>query len=191
MQPTAGFHCLLDRKRLVLRQTSSQHFLEQGNCSFRGCMFSPVQPEEMAFALILFVSAASGQLSAGRKPLTVENMQAGRTLFLALSFHNPQVIRQVEIEETLATPLFTAFLIVWEHYKADPGQASLGARLLGFYYLMTESRGAALDKWVSPSPAGESLVELDPHVIETLATISLEDSGRLNTEKYLSALRSR
>lgn len=153
-------------------------------------MFSPVQPEEMAFALTLFVSAASGQISAGRKPLTIENMQKGRNLFLSLSFHNPQAIRKIEIEEALSSPLFAAFLLVWEHYKADPVQASLGARLLGFYYLMTESRGAALESWVSPSPAGEALVDLDPRVVEILATISLQDSGRLDTQKLLSALHS-
>lgn len=71
------------------------------------------------------------------------------------------------MEEAYASPLFSAFLLVWEHYKAYPGQASLGARLLGFYHLMTESRGATLEGWVSPSPAGEALVDLDPEVLNS------------------------
>ena len=152
-------------------------------------MFSPVQPEEMAFALTLFVSAASGQLSAGRKPLTIENMREGQKLFLSFAFHDPRVAQSSEIDEVLSGPLFAAFLLVWEHYKADPGQASLGARLLGFYYLMTETRGAALEDWVSPSASEEALVELHPQVVETLATMRLQASGRLDREAFLGALR--
>lgn len=94
------------------------------------------------------------------------------------------------VEETLASPLFTAFLLVWEHYKADPVQASLGARLLGFFHLMVESRGTAVESWVAPSPAEESLVDLDSQVVQTLATMRLGDNGRLNTEQFFSALRS-
>lgn len=81
-------------------------------------MFQPVQVEEMAFAMTLFVTAASGQLSSGQKPLTVKNREDGVRLFLKLSGEAAEG-QKLELESTLDSDLFRAFLIVWEHYRND------------------------------------------------------------------------
>lgn len=45
-------------------------------------MFRPVEAEEMALAMTLFVSAANGQISSGRRPPTPQNRHEGQRLFV-------------------------------------------------------------------------------------------------------------
>ena len=143
----------------------------------------------MAFAMTLFVSAASGQLHSGRKPLTVKNRAEGVKLFKGLASVAASARNVEQDEDALDSDLFRAFTIVWEHYRNDRVQASIGARLLGFYHLMVRSRGKALEAWVEPSPHTEELVELHPSVIETIAKVELTSDGLLNEARFLSDLR--
>ena len=99
----------------------------------------------MAFAMTLLVSAASVQLHSGRKPLTVKNREEGIKLFKSLTSVAALARNAEEFEHTLDSDLFRAFIIVWEHYRNDSFQASIGARLLGFYQLMIRSRGKVLE----------------------------------------------
>ncbi len=151
-------------------------------------MFPAVQAEEMAFAMTLFVSAASGQISIGREPLTLQNRHEGQRLFISLSSPTAEAKTKEEVEAALETALFRAFLIVWEHYRGDKSQASIAARTLGFYYLMGRSRGAALDRWVSSSP--DETVALPPVVVEGIARVDLPRDGRLDEQAFLRTLEA-
>ncbi len=151
-------------------------------------VFEAVQVEEMAFAMTLFVSAASGQISSGRKPLAVKNRKEGVELFLGV-LSGPAGKRSLaEFDTLLESDLFRSFLIVWEHYRDDAVQASIGARLLGFYDLMVRTRGKVLEAWVEPFATTEEMVTLHPQVIETIASVVLTVEGRLDEERFLTEL---
>ncbi len=72
-------------------------------------MFPPVQAEEMAFAMTLFVSAANGQISAGRKSLTLHNRHEGQDLFLKLSSDVTAITEPEQAKAALQTRLYQAF----------------------------------------------------------------------------------
>ena len=148
-------------------------------------MFHPVQAEEMAFAITLFVNAGTGQISAGQKPLTIRNRKDGVKLFLTLSSPASGPLSREQGEAAVQSELFQAFLIVWEHYRSDTSQVSIAARLLGFFHLMTRTRGKALETWVEPSVTTDEVVILHPAVIETLASTGLLRNGRLDEVKFL------
>lgn len=153
-------------------------------------MYPPVQVEEMAFAMTLFVSAANGQISIGRRPLTVQNQHEGQTLFLRLSSNSAPPIDAEELAAALRTRLYEAFLIIWEHYRSEEQQASIGARVLGFYYLMARSRGEALTRWLMPSSQSDETVGLHPAVVQTVATFELQQDGRLDETRFLQTVES-
>ena len=172
-------------------------------------MFFAVQPDEMAFALTLFMGAAEGRISTDGKPLSTDQNIESRQFFLNLSTSRPALDgksesagRAEEDEQTkgseeaddsdgtLRTPLFQSFLVLWEHYRGDPSQHSLCARTLGFYYAMTRSRGAVLEPWVSPSEHTEVVVELSPAVIGGLAKASLGPEGQLATRDLIAAVEA-
>ena len=153
-------------------------------------MFPPVQAEEMAFAMTLFVSAANGQIFAGRKLLTLQNRHEGQDLFLRLSSDGAVTIDPVQASAALQTRLYQAFLIVWEHYRGEEQQASIAARVLGFYYLMGRSRGAALERWSKPSIDSEETVGLHPAVVVSIATLALQQDGRLDEAKLVRAIEA-
>lgn len=153
-------------------------------------MYPPVEVEEMAFAMTLFVSAANGQISIGRKPLTIQNKHEGQRLFIRLSSDTAPLMDAEELAAALRTRLYEAFLIIWEHYRNEKQQASIGARVLGFYYLMARSRGAALNRWLMPSSQSEEIVGLHPAVVQAVATLELQQDGRLDEVKFLRTVES-
>jgi hypothetical protein len=153
-------------------------------------MFPPVEAEEMAFAMTLFVSAANGQISIGRKALTIQNRHEGQRLFLNLSSGIVPTTDPEEITHALQTRLYQAFLIIWEHYRGEEQQASIGARVLGFYYLMARSRGQALDRWVRPISQSDESVSLHPAIVETVAVLELQQDGRLDEVTFLRTVES-
>lgn len=169
-------------------------------------MFFAVQPEEMAFALTLFMGAAEGRISTGGRPLSTDQNTESQRFFLELSASRPALNEKAEKAEkaeeakgteedgdgdgTLRTPLFQSFLVLWEHYRGDPSQHSLCARTLGFYYAMTRSRGAVLEPWVSPSPHSEVTVELSSAVIGGLAKASLGPEGQLAVRDLTAAVEA-
>ena len=150
-------------------------------------MFGPVPSDEMAFAMTLFVSAVHGQISAGSKPLTPTSMQEAERLFLSLATTTLEDKKSEEVEAALGTPLFRAYMVVWNHYRNDGTEKSISARLLGFYYLMARSRGTALDRWTEPASSDQAVL-LHPAVVETLAGVALQSDGRLDPELFLEEL---
>ena len=143
----------------------------------------------MAFAMTLFVSAASGQLSTGQRPLTVQNRKQGVRLFASLSGVTDRTGSKDPLEQELDSDLFRAFLIVWEHYRDDAYQASIAARLLGFYRLMTTTRGEALEAWTQTSSTTDETVTLHPRVVEVIAAVPLTREGKLDEARFLNELK--
>ena len=153
-------------------------------------MFYAVRAEEMAFAMTLFVNAATGQISSGNNPITARNRHEGEALFLTLTLTASEVANPEAREKALGTPLFRAFLIVWAHYGNDELRASIGARLLGFYQLMTRTHGKIVEAWVERIPTTEETVALHPAIVDTIASIPLSGDGTLNEATFVQELES-
>lgn len=134
--------------------------------------FVPIPPEEMGFALSLFVAAANGQIAIDAYVRSSRNSPERDQIFR--SFGAP-VTTSVQVEH-LRT-LEATFSCLWRHYQGDDRQTSICARVLSFYCLMERTKGLIMARWVTMCPESPEAVLLHPAVIEVLACISLgEDS---------------
>jgi PAS domain-containing protein len=146
-------------------------------------MFPSIAPEEIAFAMTLFVGAANGQAQALRRPVEQADEQSGERFFL--NFAAPShASRAAAIE----SPLFRAFRAVWLEYRWDERRESIAARVLGFCFLMERTRGAILHPVQLEPVLPESLVVLHPAVIEAVSAVALSPKGVLSMAAFVSAL---
>jgi hypothetical protein len=141
--------------------------------------FEAVEPEEMAFAMTLFMGVASGQMASGLRD-TNEPSSHGDCLWVLgkLSYGlgsgeggGASTGRQRTLEE--------AFASLWHHYAADERRLDLCARVLGFYFLAQKNGGRILERWVSDSPDVPENVVLHPALVEALAVVPLTENGAL------------
>jgi hypothetical protein len=86
-----------------------------------------------------------------------------------------------------------AFTVVWQHYQGDARQRSICARVLGFYYLMQQTDGKAVERWFPPAASalagqtrqiGEETIVLNPVVVQALAIAPLAAGGILTQELF-------
>lgn len=153
--------------------------------------FGPVAGAEMAFALSLFVGAASGELAGpGAGTISATSRQECDRLLWALSRRQGGLLRAGVAQQYLSS-LDAAFRGVWRYYEGDEQQASVCARVLGFYYLMEHSEGAVVERWVSACEGSEEVVVLHPVVVETLASIPLSTCGALAEDRFVCELEAR
>lgn len=150
------------------------------------CETSPKYPsiaaDEIGFAIAVFVSAANGRkslrIASSTKP---ERNSAKKCLkvFAGLSAHSPfspPLDRPVVSHEN---SLEAAFLQLWQQYHGDKRQASICARVLGFYYIMEQTEGAAVERWMSPCPENSDVVVLHSEVIRAIAEVPLSEEGHM------------
>lgn len=136
------------------------------------------------------MSAANGQISVGRKELTIQNRHGGQRLFIGLSSGTTQTSSSEDLAAALETRLYKAFLIIWEHNRGEEQQASISARVLGFYYLMARSRATALHQWIEPSSQSDDTVDLHPAIIQAIAASELQQDGRFDEATFLRSVES-
>ena len=146
-------------------------------------MFSAVAPEEIAFAMTLFVGAADGQVTPLRSPAERADEQSGERFFLDLA--GPVSGTRAEVLQNL---LFRAFRTVWLEYRLDDRRESIAARVLGFSFLMERTRGAILRPVQVEPVLPETLVVLHPAVIEAVSAVELSAAGVLSLVAFTSAL---
>ena len=137
--------------------------------------------DEMSFALALFVGAARGRVTppetVSSEFALVERPAARSDLPLADEQQNPPGSAEPPHDEN---PLVCAVSLVWHHYEGDTRRQAICSRLVAFYSLMVRTRGAVLDRGVTPSEDDPATVLLDPAVVGTVATAPLNESGQFN-----------
>jgi hypothetical protein len=147
--------------------------------------FPPVCPNELGFALTLFVAAANRQI---RSPhLDSPTLHECEQIFLQLSAHHQAPKCQVNPAAREAD-LQSAFFVLWDLYQGHPLQRSICARVLGFYFLMERTRGEALQEWIDVCPDRPEAVSLHPAVVEALAIVPLDQTGSLDQQLYLTVI---
>ncbi len=151
-------------------------------------MFPAVLPNELAFAMTLFVATANGRNHPSQKP-PPDQAQA-ESLFLDLIYPAHAPVTPADRVTALRTPLFRIFLTLWSGYHAHPHRDSLCARVLGFHFLMERTKGALLAPWLTQQPRQDPHVLLDPIVIDALAAVPLTASGVLQQSVFLIALEA-
>ena len=158
-------------------------------------MLEAVLPDEVAFALTLFVAAAEGRVVIGNPPASAaqkRERQQAEQRFHALAATPQAVLSSTQPPTSPAspstdTPLFRAFLALWLHYQGHPTRDSLTARVLGFYFLTERSRGTILTDWATPS-ASERSIDLHPAVVETIATVPLDSNDLMDAEAFVAQI---
>lgn len=158
------------------------------NDSFRWDL-GPVPADEIAFAMSLFVAAAQRKILPTTRPTTEAQLligQEAQRVFVTLVPSKP--VPFPKAAEFQGSSLSEAFLTVWQHYAGDDRQASICARVLGFHLLMERTEGAAVGRWLTPSPSDPEAVLLHPAVIEAVASVPLLDEGRLPEELFIQTV---
>ena len=134
--------------------------------------FAPVAADELAFAMAVFVSSANGQnpfRHTASPPLERSSARKCRKAFATLSAHQADPNSADRPEVAHETTLEAAFLQLWQHYHGDKRQTSICARVLGFYYIMEQTSGAAMDRWVLPCAENPDVVMLQGPVVQAIA----------------------
>jgi hypothetical protein len=154
--------------------------------------FAPIPPDEMGFAMALFVSASSGRLSPDASDSTPRKPNHScEHLFMRLMCSDDLVAtspKPIVIKNDLA--LYSVFRVLWENYEGDERQASVCARVLAFHFLMERTSGAAVEDWLTRCPAGPESVMLDCVVVEALARICLLKDGLLDHDHFQNEVES-
>jgi hypothetical protein len=151
--------------------------------------FDPIPPDEMGFAMALFVNAANGRLSSSghfRSSPPSPNLVCEQ-LFLRLLFSDDLVAtspKPIVLKDDVN--LYSVFRTLWERYEDDDRQVSVCARVLAFHFMMERTAGGAVAAWINPCPSGPEAVFLDPAVVEALAGICLLKDGLLSEDHFLN-----
>ena len=141
--------------------------------------------------MALFFAAAQRKLLPKRKPTTEAELavgQEGERVFVALVPPLPAPFPKTA--ELRGSTLSEAFLTLWQHYSNDERQASICARVLGFYLLTERTEGAVLRPWAVPNPTDPETVLLHPALIEGLAAVPLLADGQLPEDLFLEIVAS-
>jgi hypothetical protein len=148
----------------------------------------PVDPDELAYALTIFVGAANRTLQFSVS-IDDESQKKCRCLFEALMMDNdPVTIFAKPIDETQRS-LPAAFGILWNNYETDHLQSSICARGLGFYLLMERTEGRFLATYVELCPESPETVLLDLAVVRGLASVSLLPEGHLPEFAFMDEIK--
>ena len=153
--------------------------------------FPPVPPDELAFAIAFFVSAARRQVAApertGQSPRSGSQAEGAKFFTRLLAGQSPA--RQVAGKAVdLETSLDAASGRLWEQYRQSDLRYSLCARVLGLYFLMERTGGEALAGWMAPCVEDPTSVVLDPAVVEALAVVPLLQDGQLPDSRFVELI---
>lgn len=175
---------------LVVIKTSSNCVVSPHEALI-GYDFSPVDVDELGFALTLFVAAANRKLAlrkADGSTLQKTSLLECQQLFVELSADADATTGTGRAAHASETTLPVAFAALWQHYRFDGFRHSICARVLGFYYLMEQTGGRAIDGYLELSPTGPEAVLLHPAVVEGLANVSLNLDGLLSASLLRAAI---
>lgn len=146
-------------------------------------------PDEIAYAVAVFVSAANETLSLGRRSsLTSRAKRECEDVFFALYCAAPS--QDFDEEGTQGASLYKSFRTLWEQYEGDAGQRSVCARVLAFYFLMERTRGTVVQEWIRLCPETPEAVVLDDAVIAAIGIVALGERGSLPEDLFISTVKA-
>jgi hypothetical protein len=178
---------MLDLQLLLLSDSESHDQKARSRGVPVQVAFPPVCPDELGFALTLFVAAANRQLRAPQiEPAALRECQH---IFLQLAARHETPKRKLG-PAAKESGLQSAFCVLWDLHQGHPLQRSICARVLGFYFLMERTRGEALQEWIDVCPERPEAVSLHPAVVEALAILPFDQTGGLNQHLYLQTIAS-
>lgn len=155
--------------------------------------YPSIAADEIGFAIAVFVSAANGRKSLRIASSTTPERNSAkncRKVFAGLSAHcafpTPPDRPVVSHESSLEA----AFLQLWQQYHGDERQASICARVLGFYYIMEQTKGAAVERWMSRCPEHSDVVMLHSEVIRAIAEVPLSQDGHMADSLLIATVES-
>ena len=176
-------HNLYARKAVVTDTFPLPSTLDQDNG------FQTVSPDELAFALSVFVAAANGQIApTAESPDFNEGacLNESQRVFLLAELQRDSPPVSLLLSRPSERSLEATFSVLWHHYDGQESQMSICARVLGFHHLTLRHAGAYLNRWVSACAGNPEAVELHPAIIEALAVVPLSESGRFLPESFLA-----
>ena len=144
--------------------------------------FAAVPPEEMGFALTLFVEAANSHISV--PPTSGDVEDACDLLFDTLCADLRPAPSDGPFLAGQGASLNDAFRVLCSSYAEDPLQVSICARVLAFHLLMERTAGAFIAGWVRTIPESPQFVILHPAVIETMASVRLPGTVLLSEHSF-------
>jgi hypothetical protein len=153
----------------------------------RGEVFVPVNPDELGFALTLFVAVANKRIPY-RSLLDCDSLAECKQIFRSLSGNHrpPPKLRATDSDRE--SSLQVAFVALWQHTQHQLLQRSLCTRVLAFYLLMERTGGELLQDWMELCPDQPESVALDPAVINALAFVPLNQLGSLDPTLFLDTI---
>jgi hypothetical protein len=178
-----------DRQHSLLENDRSQKPLYRRS----DVSFCEVPVNEMAHALTYFVDAANMELRSSLIPRTKGRrirLSECERFFIKLSVCNISERVPAQTASANEEGLFRSFVTLWNHYEGYGLRRSICARVLGFYYLMERTGGWPLQGWMELSRDRPEAVLLDLAVVDGLASVQLEFSGRLSQALLLARIES-
>ena len=156
--------------------------------SIQSGLFFPIdQVDEVAFAMSLFVGAASRKIPAfSAEPTQLPTCECG-TVFRVLS-ERIQSATDLPVKTPGEATLETAFMALWSHYAGDKRRPSICARVLGFHTLMVMTEGTLIEPWLTYAEATPEVVTLHPAVVEAVALTPLGKTGLMTVPEFLNTL---
>jgi hypothetical protein len=152
-----------------------------------GPFFPIVQVDEIAFAMSLFVNAASLKIP---KPLiqasSLPTTECGQVFRMLTGMMPPTSSSDLAEGES---SLEYAFMALWTHYRGDVRQKSICARVLGFHRLMLLTRGALVADWVHSPEDRPEIILLHPAVVKAVAMTPLSECGAMVRPEFLRTLQ--
>ena len=150
--------------------------------------FFPIaQIDEVAFAMSLFVAAASLKIpTPSVRSTPLPTCECG-TVFRVLS-DRIQSAANLPLKTPGESSLEAAFMAMWSHYDGDLRRQSICARVLGFHSLMVLTEGALVESWLFSDEETPELVTLHPAVVTAVAMTPLGHNGVMAAPEFLSTL---
>jgi len=150
--------------------------------------FQIAEVDEIAFAMSLFVSAASFTIPSSP---TKKTLLSGGECWRVFRLYTADMHRAATRQERPKgeSSLEHAFMALWTHYEGDMRQRSICARVLGFHGLMMMTEGALVADWVFSSEERPEIVLLHPAVVRAVAITPLESTGVMFRKEFVRTLK--
>jgi hypothetical protein len=148
----------------------------------------PVDPNEIAFAMALFVAASEGRIHA--KDIGASGFPLCENPF---DLEDNPLDTEDSSDGVLETspesvPLSRAVSVLWHHYTGDERQKTFWCRVVAFHVMMVHSHGTILKQWTIPCTKDKNSAFLDPALVYAVATAELREFGQFRDVPFLEAV---
>ncbi len=149
-----------------------------------------IEPDEMGFAIALFVAAAHGRIQPPRHHNLAFTLSHSLGSSDTLLTGARMSLGENEDEVSDEVPLACAVAVLWHHYEQNPLQQAICSRLVAFYSLMARSKGALLAPWMTGIDTEPESMTLAPAIVEAVASAPLNGDGQFGDSDFLDCVRA-